>query len=69
MKYEITIRQLEEFTPEEMKVERNCRQERDFMVGTPIRYSDKNFHETRVLLAEVSKEEFEAVKKAIIGVL
>jgi hypothetical protein len=32
-------------------------------------YSDKFQHETRVLYAEVSKEEFEAVKKAIIGVM
>lgn len=68
MRYEITIRELQEFTPEELeKEDRRNRSGMDLM--PPYRYSDKPFHETRVLNAEVSKEEFEAVKKAIIGVM
>jgi hypothetical protein len=67
MKYEITIRQLVEYTPEEEKeVTRKDRYPLETYPG--VRFSDKNFHEVRVLQAEVSKEEFEAVKKAIIGV-
>ena len=67
--YEITIRELEELTPEETK-EHNSYSKREFpLAGTPVRYSDKSFHERRILFAEVSKEEFEAVKKAIVGIL
>lgn len=68
MKYEITIRQLEEYTPEEVE---GTKRGRNFPLETYPSdiFSDKNFHETRVLQAEVSKEEFEAVKKAIIGVM
>lgn len=67
MKYEITIRQLTEFTTEEKEeVERGNRNSMD---RYPIGYSDQPFHETRVLFAEVTQEEFQAVKKAIIGVL
>lgn len=66
MKYEITIRQLEPYTPEE---EKETNRGRGPYTDSPTnRFSDKNFHEMRVLYAEVSKEEFEAVKKAIIGV-
>jgi len=68
MRYEITIRELTEFTEEELK-EQDRRSNRGMDLMPPYRYSDKPFHETRVLSAEVSKEEFEAVKKAIIGVL
>lgn len=64
--YEITIRQLEEYTPEEIK---NIDHTNKYPFDELPRYSDKPFHEIRVLHAEVSKEEFEAVKKAIIGVL
>ncbi len=67
MKYEITIRELSEFTEEELK-----EASRNVMKGIGEwrdRYSDKPFHEVRVLSAEVSKEEFEAVKKAIIGIM
>ena len=67
MKYEITIRQLEDFTPEELKESRDNNRDKFFQSG--IMYSDKPVHEVRVLHAEVSKEEFEAVKKAIIGVI
>ena len=65
MKYEITIRQLEEYTPEEQK---EVMRKDKYPVETypSIRFSDKNFHETRVLFAEVSKEEFEKIKLAII---
>jgi len=68
MTYEITIRQLEEYTEEEIK---NIDRANKYPFDEPDRrrYSDKPFHEVRVLQAEVSKEEFEAVKKAIIGVL
>ena len=66
MKYEITIRQLEEYTSDELK-EVNRNKMDNFMSGRA--FSDKPHHEIRVLHAEVSKEEFEAVKKAIIGVL
>ena len=65
MKYEITIRQLEEYTPEE---EREVKAKRDYPMSSypNDRFSDKNFHEVRVLFAEVSKEEFERIKLAII---
>lgn len=65
MKYEITIRQLEEFTEEELK-EVNRNRMDNF---SDRRFSDKPFHEVRILQAEVSKEEFEIVKKAIISIL
>lgn len=68
MKYQITIRQLEEYTPDEEK-EVMGRNRYPLETYPSDRFSDKNFHEIRVLQAEVSKEEFEAVKKAIIGVL
>ena len=66
-KYEITIRELVPYTPEEetdTKIRGN-----KFDTYPSNRYSDKNFHETRVLFAELSKEEFEAIKKAVIGVI
>lgn len=68
MKYEITIRQLEEYTAEENE---NANRNRGYPLETypNSRFSDKNFHEIRVLQAEVNKEEFEAVKKAIIGIM
>lgn len=65
MTYEITIRELEPFTPEEE--ERSNRT--DFNPYPTTRFSDKNFHEKRVIFAELTAEEFQAVKKAIIGVL
>ena len=64
MKYEITIRQLEPYTEEELE-EKN--RESQYPNDFADRYSDKPHHEVRVLRAEVSKEEFEAVKKAIIS--
>ncbi len=66
MKYEITIRQLTDFTAEEK--EESERRNRNGMDRFPTGYSDQPFHETRVLFAEVTPEEFQAVKKAIIGV-
>ena len=68
MKYEITIRELTPFTEEEKK-ERNSFNNNHSSLGYPPVYSDEPFHEVRVLQAEVSKEEFEAVKKAIIGTM
>ena len=66
MTYEITIRELEPFTEEEQK-KADEKNRRDFSMQN---YSlDKNYHERRVTHAELSREEFEAVKKAIIGVL
>lgn len=65
MKYEITIRQLEEYTEEENKqLFRN--EQRPLMSIGERSYSDKNFHEVRALYVEISEEEFKAVKKAII---
>ena len=66
MKYEITIRQLEEFSSEEKEEVRRQFKNQGIFDGDHKRYSDKNFHETRVLFAEVSKEEFERIKLAII---
>lgn len=67
MKYEITIRELKEYTAEEKeKIERSRREPVGYMQD---RFSSEPFHEVRILHAEVSKEEFEAVKKAIIGVM
>lgn len=66
MKYEITIRQLDEYTPEEIK---NIDRANKYPFDEQPRYSDKPFHETRVLFAEVTPEEFQAVKKAIIGII
>ena len=69
MKYEITIRELTPFTEDELKeVNRNNRTNFDIM-DRGSRYSDKPMHEIRVLQAEVSLEEFQAVKKAIIGII
>jgi len=67
MKYEITIRELTPYTDEELK-EFNNRNRNSFDIMEK-RYSNQPFKEVRVLSAEVSKEEFEAVKKAIIGVI
>lgn len=68
MKYEITIRELTPFTEDEM-IEMNKRANPSNFPFDDKRYSDRSFHETRVLFAEVSKEELEAVKKAIISLL
>lgn len=67
MKYEITIRELTPFT--EAEVEEAERRNRTRMDRYPIGYSDQPFHEVRVAHVELSKEEFQAVKKAIIGQL
>lgn len=65
MKYEITIRELTPYSEEEKKnfIRHNAL--------TPVgeMYSDEPFHQVRVLHAELSKEEFVAVKKAVIGVI
>ena len=66
MKYEITIRELTEYTQDE--IDKNERLNR-MGFGSTSTYSDKPYHESRVLHAEVSRDEFEAVKKAIIGVM
>lgn len=67
MRYEITIRELEAFTPEEE--DRNERRNGKFDTYPADRYSDKSYHEVRVLHAQLSREEFEAVKKAVIGAI
>lgn len=69
MKYEITIRQLEEYTPKENDQDYTMRKMYPIETSAGHKFSDKNFHEIRVLFAEVSKEEFEAIKKAIIGIM
>lgn len=69
MKYEITIKQLEEYTDEEKRMADDRRGSITRGIELPYNYSDVPFHERRVLHAEVSEEEFQAVKKAIIGVL
>lgn len=67
MKYEITIRELVPFTEEEQKTsQRNDMRNPNYPSN---RYSDIPVHETRILHAMVTKEEFEAVKKAIIGIM
>jgi hypothetical protein len=68
MKYELIIRQLEEYTPEEQK---ETKRERNYPLETypSNRFSDKNFHELRVLYVEVTEKEFEAIKKAVIAVV
>ena len=67
MKYELTIRELIPFTEEEMKDKRDRRNE--FSPTGRDTYSDIPNHEIRVLYTEVSKEEFEIIKKSIIGIL
>ena len=66
-RYEITIRELTPLSEEEVREEKR---HHNFGMDRPFsRYADKPFHEVRVLSAEVSKEEFEAIKKAAIGVI
>lgn len=69
MKYEITIRQLEPFTDEEIEKKKIYSTYDTLPMRDNNIFSNKPFHEVRVLQAEVSKEEFEAVKKAIIGIM
>lgn len=65
MKYELTIRELTEYTKEDIQEYRNIRGP----IGFPSdRYSDKQFHDTRVLNVEVTQEQLDAIKKAIITV-
>jgi hypothetical protein len=65
MKYELIIRELTPFTEEELKNSRD----REPFYERNVKYSDIPNHEIRVLHAEVSKEEFEIIKKAIIGII
>lgn len=69
MKYEITIRQLEPFTEEELEKQKRYSTYDTISMRNNNIFSNKPFHEVRVLQAEVSKEEFEAVKKAIVGIM
>lgn len=66
MKYEITIKQLEEYTPEEEKDV--YRSNRNNFTDSPQRFSSKNFHETRVLQAILTEEEYKSIKKAVIEI-
>jgi len=69
MKYELTIRQLEEYTPEEIEeTKRDRKYPLETFPSLNNRFSDKPFHETRVLYIEVSEEEFETIKKAVISI-
>lgn len=65
MKYELTIRELTEFTKEELQESRNFR---DDIGYTNDRFSDKPFHQVKVLQVEVTQEELQAIKKAVIEV-
>lgn len=64
-KYEITIRELTPFTEDELKESRM--RNNLGMDSYPPRFSDKPFHEMRVLTAELSETEFQNVKKAVIN--
>lgn len=68
MKYEIEIKELVPFTDEELENQRKY-SSYNTLPSTNPDYSSRPHHQTRVLHAEVTKEEFEAVKKAIIGIM
>lgn len=67
MEYELTIRQLNPYTEEETK-ESNRNNNRN-IYPLETRYSDKLFHEIRILQTKVSEQEFQAVKKALISII
>lgn len=66
-KYEITVKVLEEYIPEE---------ERDVMKGRnypleiypSMRFSDKNFHEIRAMHALLTEDEFKKLKAETIKI-
>lgn len=64
--YEITVRELEPYTEEE---EKNSRNRNDFCPGQAERFSDRNYHEKRMLNVHLTEEEFQEVKKAVISVM
>lgn len=71
MKYQITIRELTPFTEDEI-IEMNKRTNPYNGFGNSTlddRFSDKPFHTTRVVECELSREEFEKVKKGIFEIL
>lgn len=63
MKYEITIRELVPYTAEEQLAS----DKHSGFVPEYERYSDKSHHVTRVLHVELTPQEFQAIKKAILG--
>ena len=65
MKYEITIHQFEDFTEEEKEKMRDRRLDPYSPMGRMDGYNIKKT--IRVTSAELTEEEFHAVRKAIIG--
>ena len=67
--YEITIRELRPFTEDEIRNLRD-RTDRNYDRTMPFdpRFSDSPHHTLRVAYVVLTKEQVEAVKKAIIGV-
>ena len=61
-KHELVIRELEPYSPEEEMANKNNRME----TFSPDRFSDRAFHEVKVLRCELTREQFEAVKKSAI---
>ena len=71
MKYQLTIRELTPYTEDEV-IEMNKRTNpyNGFRNNNlDDRYSDKPYHQTRVLDIEVTREEMNAIKKAVIDVI
>jgi hypothetical protein len=63
-RYEITVRELTPFSEEELKEEKR---RNDFGMDRSFpRYADKPFHEVRVLTAELTPDEWQRAKLAII---
>ncbi len=63
-RFEITVRELTPFSPEELKEEdrrKNFGMDRAFP-----QYSDRPFHEVRVLHTELSEEQWNRVRSAVI---
>lgn len=65
MKYEITIHQFEDFTEEEKQKTRDRRE--DSYSTSKDRYYNEQKKTIRVTYAELTEDEFHAVRKAIIG--
>ncbi len=71
MKYQLTIRELTPYTEDEI-IEMNKRTNPYNGFGNnnfDDKYSDKPYHQTRVLDIEVTREEMDIIKKAVIGII
>ena len=66
MKYEITIHQFEDFTEEELR-KMNERRMNDYTMSKTGAFYDSHKKTTRIIYAELSEEEVQSVKKAIVG--